>query len=50
MWSGLQSHRDAGITTAQMHGGVMQVSHTGVEKCGRRGLAEYAFTFIMWAT
>ena len=34
-----------GITTAQMHGGVMQVSHTGIEKCGRRELAEYCLHF-----
>ena len=30
-----------GITTAQMHGGVMQLSYTAVEHCGRRNLAEY---------
>ena len=30
-----------GITTAQMHGGVMQISHASIEHCGRRELAEY---------
>ena len=34
-----------GITTVQMHGGVMQMSHTAVEKCGRRELAEYCLHF-----
>ncbi|MBV72484.1 MAG: hypothetical protein CMH52_14260 [Myxococcales bacterium] len=34
-----------GITTVQMHGGVMQVSHAAVEKCGRRELAEYCLHF-----
>ena len=34
-----------GITTVQMHGGVMQMSHVAVEKCGRRELAEYCLHF-----
>ena len=34
-----------GITTAQMHGGVMQISNTEVSKCGRRELAEYCLHF-----
>ncbi|MEC7987608.1 MAG: right-handed parallel beta-helix repeat-containing protein [Myxococcota bacterium] len=30
-----------GITTAQMNGGTIQISHAAVEYCGRRQLAEY---------
>ena len=34
-----------GITTAQAHMGVMQISHASVEQCGRRQEAEYCLHF-----
>ena len=34
-----------GITTSQRHGGVMQISHTAIDGCGRRELAEYCLHF-----